>query len=179
MGGGGGAPPDGIGGGGGAPLPGIGGGGGAPPLGIGGGGGAPLDGIGGGGGGADGLACAGEAGVEPDPVFMLDSGRGGAIVPNKIDARCLALPPPGRPPSFSSSSDDDDESSTTDQSSSSLGAARVRAGAAEGSGRLVMAPAVPPMRWKGFVDAPASAGRGGAAGAEGVDGVAALEGTAG
>lgn len=112
-GGGGGAPPGaglagpgekapGIGGGGGAP--GIGGGGGAPPVGMGGGGGAPLDGIGGGGGASVsgggaywlGDLTAGELGAG-DPVSMLDRGRGGAMVPKRIEARCLALPPPGRP----------------------------------------------------------------------------------
>ena len=107
----------GMGGGGGAPPAGIGGGGGAPPEGIGGGGGAPLEGIGGGGGGEPG---AGELGFE---VFSIaDMGRGGAMVPKRIDARCFALPPPVGWSSSSSSSLD----STTDQSSSSDGFARER-----------------------------------------------------
>lgn len=107
----------GIGGAGGAPPAGMGGGGGAPPEGIGGGGGAPVEGIGGGGGGEPG---AGEFGFE---VFSIaDIGRGGAIVPKRIEARCFALPPPGGWSSSSSSSLD----STTDQSSSSVGFARER-----------------------------------------------------
>lgn len=148
MGGGGGP-----GGGGGAPAPGMGGGGGAPDSGMGGGGGVSLPGIaGGGGGGAEGpvWAGAGDAGVEP--VFMLDSGLGGAIVPNRIDARCFALPLPTR--LSSSSSDEDSSSSLFDHSSSSFGAARVRAGAAAGSGRVVLAASIEPVfRWNGFVEA--------------------------
>lgn len=80
----------GIGGGGGAPPAGIGGGGGAPPDGIGGGGGAPDAGIGGGGGGEPG---AGE--LDFDGFSMADIGRGGAMVPKRMEARCFALPPPG------------------------------------------------------------------------------------
>jgi hypothetical protein len=109
-GGGGGAPVAGIGGGGGgaAPVGGMGGGGGgadgASEPGIGGAGGgeivALLSGIGGGGGGAAGasepgaggggdaigvsFAGAGLVGVESRPAA--DSGRGGAMVPNRMDA---------------------------------------------------------------------------------------------
>ena len=100
----------GIGGGGGAPESGNGGGGGgadgAPEGGGGGGGGgavgAPLDGTGGGGAGGGGAAdsnalalfcesCTGVAGL----LSMADIGRGGAIVPNKIEANCFADPPAG------------------------------------------------------------------------------------
>ena len=50
---------------------------------------------------------------------IADKGLGGAIVPNRIEARCLALPRSGR--SGSSSSDEEDSvESTTDHSSSSL-----------------------------------------------------------
>lgn len=107
-GGGGGAPADGIGGGGGGgaegtPLPGIGGGGGgevigagASTLGIGGGGG--------GGGGAIGDAALTATGLAVDDSLpAADRGRGGAIVPNSIEASWAALPPPGRSSSDSSS----------------------------------------------------------------------------
>jgi hypothetical protein len=130
MGGGGGAPPAG----------GMGGGGGAPPEGIGGGGGAPVEGIGGGGGGEPG---AGELGFE---VFSIaDIGRGGAMVPKRIEARCFALPPPGGWSSSSSSSLD----STTDQSSSSEGFARERP-AGWGSGRVVLLLSDACMAWNGL-----------------------------
>jgi hypothetical protein len=130
-----------MGGGGGAPIPGMGGGGGAPPAGIGGGGGAPLEGMGGGGGGEPG---AGELGFEF--VFsMADIGRGGAIVPKRMDARCFALPPPEGWSSSSSSSLD----STTDQSSSSEGFARERP-EGWGSGRVVLLLSAACMAWKGL-----------------------------
>ncbi len=115
-------------------IPGGGGGGGA--------GGAPIDGTGGGGGGsaaggpplskAPGIAGAGGGDIGPvlgvkgaglvglsTDFFssIADNGRGGAIVPNKIDARCLALPPVGL--SESSSSSEDEVESTTDHESSS------------------------------------------------------------
>ena len=48
---------------------------------------------------------------------IADSGRGGAIVPNSIDASCFALPPVGL--LASSSSSEDEVESTTDHSSSS------------------------------------------------------------
>lgn len=125
SGGGGAAPVGGIGGGGGglegAAESGIGGGGGGGgggeegdvgPLlsGMGGGGGgaagAPELGTGGGGGGGDAIgasfAGAGLADVEFLPAA--DSGRGGAIVPNKMEANWAAFPPPGRSSSESSSS---------------------------------------------------------------------------
>jgi len=117
--------------------PGGGGGGGggtsgAPPNdpGMGGGGGGPLGapfaaGIGGGGGGAGGASIVGIVGVDGDATprsavgdflsSMVDNGRGGAMVPNRIDARCLA--PVGR--SSSSSSEESSVESTTDHSSSS------------------------------------------------------------
>ena len=75
---------------------GIGGGGGGPPLGggggPGGGGGAPDVGIGGGGG----MPPEGEdtAGLSARGLLlsMEDNGRGGAIVPKRMDASCLAPP---------------------------------------------------------------------------------------
>ena len=110
-----------------------------------------MFGMGGGGGAAaagdvtSGLLTAGDCGAGDS---MADIGRGGAIVPNRMDASCLALPPLGR---SSSSSDESSDDSTTDQSSSSFGAARVRAGAADGSGRAVLFCSVV-MRWNGLVD---------------------------
>jgi hypothetical protein len=123
----------GIGGGGGAKDPGIGGGGGAEDPGIGGGGGggaagAPDSGIGGGGGGGggggalgldakaagtDGRSCTGVGGL----LSVADNGRGGAMVPKRIDARCLAEPPVGPLPS--SSLESSFSESATDHSSSS------------------------------------------------------------
>ena len=128
-------------------IPGGGGGGagGAPDIPGGGGGGggadgAPDDGIGGGGGAAGGgpassklpgMEDAGggdsaELGVEGGGLDGLsvdflssiaDKGRGGAIVPNSMDASCFALPPVGL--SASPSSSEEEVESTTDQSSSS------------------------------------------------------------
>lgn len=151
IGGGGGALPAGMGGGGGAPILGIGGGGGAPPDGIGGGGGAPLFGIGGGGGATGGEANPEDPGpgdaAAGEPVSIAESGFGGAIVPNKIDASCLALPPVG----LSSSSSSSDEESTTDQSSSSLGFTVRRAETAAGSGSAVFDASDCDILWKGFV----------------------------
>ncbi len=111
--------------------PGIGGGGGgaegaliAPGIGGGGGGagGAFDPGIGGGAGAAGGepTCCAGEAGEIGDLGLssMADIGRGGPIVPKRIEARCLALPLSGRSSSSASFSELSDES-TTDHSSSS------------------------------------------------------------
>lgn len=133
KGGGGGDPTLGKGGGGGAPTLGIGGGGGAPVMGMGGGGGAPsgappnADPVGSvGGAGAlslliDGPAV-GVAGLSLSGVFGLsfssiaERGRGGPIVPKRMDARCLAVPPEGR---SDSSSDESSLESTTDHSSSS------------------------------------------------------------
>jgi hypothetical protein len=130
---------------------GIGGGGGAPPIGggggPGGGGGAEPAGIGGGGGmpaGGAGLA-AGES-----LLSIEDNGRGGAIVPNKIEARCLAPPCVGA----SSSSEDESSESTTDQSSSSC-RPRVRADGAAGSlnvGTAALVACSCVKRWNGFVD---------------------------
>jgi len=117
-----------------------GGGGAAPPGGMGGGGGAPLDGIGGGGGGEPG---AGELGFEV--LSIADIGRGGAMVPKRMEARCFALPPPGGWSSSSSSSLD----STTDQSSSSVGLARERP-EGWGSGRAVLLFSAACMAWKGL-----------------------------
>ena len=126
------APPPIAGGGGGAgggappPIPsGIGGGGGGGPPGIG-----TIDGgIGGGpGGGAllllnvDMGGATGVVGlIDGDFALSLssaaDKGRGGAIVPKRMEASCLALPPEG--PFVSSSSEESSVESTTDHSSSS------------------------------------------------------------
>ena len=75
---------------------GIGGGGGAPPAGggggPGGGGGAPFEGIGGGGG----MPAGGDvtAGLSARGLLLSieESGRGGAMVPKRIEASCLAPP---------------------------------------------------------------------------------------
>src|SRR5205823_5644917 len=107
----------GIGGGGGAEDPGIGGGGGggaagAPDSGIGGGGGGGAPGLDAKAAGTDGKSCTGVGGL----LSIADNGRGGAMVPNRIDARCLAEPPFGASPSSSLESFSD---SATDHSSSS------------------------------------------------------------
>ena len=79
---------------------------------------------------------------------MLLSGRGGAIVPNRIDARCFAEPACGPLSSSSSSS----ELSRTDHSSSSAGLDLVRLGAETGSGKAcILAMSCCERRWNGFV----------------------------
>lgn len=100
----------------------MGGGGGAVP------GGPPLkvvpEGSGGGGRalvlgirGADGVAGLSLTGVLVLSLSsMAERGRGGAMVPNRMEARCLALPPVVR---SGSSSDESSVESTTDHSSSS------------------------------------------------------------
>ena len=147
MGGGGGGADEGPGGGG------PGGGGGAAPPGA-------------GGGDVGDCAAAGLAGFEGFSPAA-DSGRGGAIVPNRIDASAAALLPPGRP---SSSSESSSSSSLSDPHPSSLGRLRdtgpVGVGTCTGAalGSCV-------MRWKGLVEASAAGGAGGAgaAGAAGGD----------
>lgn len=166
---------------GGGPVPGMGGGGGAPEgapeAGIGGGGGgaggaagALLGGIGGGGGGAEAGAsmlgpggggggggaigaslwvCAGLPGADSFPAA--DNGRGGAMVPNRIEASCAALPPPGR-----SSSESSPLSSSLSEPQSSE-SALLREIGADGAG------AGPPILWKGLVDAAVGGATGGAA----------------
>ena len=65
-------------------------------LGIGGGGGAPVFGIGGGGGGLAMRSLPGAGEFGPEAVVglsMAESGRGGAIVPKRIEASCFAEPP--------------------------------------------------------------------------------------
>lgn len=112
-------------------IVGIGGGGGAPPPKLGGapggGGGAEPDGIGGGGGMPVGEATAGLS-ARGLLLSIEDRGRGGAIVPNRIEANCFAPPWDGP----SSSSEEESSESTTDQSSSSC-LPSLRAGGAEGS----------------------------------------------
>jgi hypothetical protein len=79
-----------------------------------------------------------------------DNGRGGAIVPNRIEAKCLAPPCVGA----SSSSEDESSESTTDQSSSSC-RPRVRADGAAGSlnvGTAALVACSCVRRWNGFVD---------------------------
>lgn len=153
----GGPPKVGIGGGAGGPAPGGGGGGGggapgAPIPGIGGGGGAPVLGIGGGGGGAAGAPALGAGdwavgdvtpgltGEKARVSSAAERGRGGAMVPNSIEASWRAFPAPGP----SSSSDESSRSEpTTDHSSSSgrtrEGLAPVGLAAWTGSGVLAAA----------------------------------------
>ena len=103
-----------------------------------------------------GVVGAGLDGLSADLLSSIaDNGLGGAIVPNRIDASCLALPPVGL--SASSSSEEDEVESTTDHSSSS---GRTR------DGRLPVGVEVRGVgndwdltdsccwvrRWKGFVD---------------------------
>lgn len=177
IGGGGGAPggadplsnDPGIGGGGGggaggAAVVGIGGGGGAPKLGIGGGGGGALGapsrsdggGIGGAEGGADGVDGLPNAG-DLELSSIADNGLGGAMVPNSMEANCLALPPVGLS-SLSSSEELSPVESTTDHSSSSgrwregrepvgVAVSGVGGGLAAASFSCCAA-----SRWKGFVD---------------------------
>jgi hypothetical protein len=114
--------------------------------------------MGGGGGGAPpgagpgdvGLLVA-EAGDSALGSSMAESGRGGAMVPNRMDASCLAEPPVG--PS-DSSSEELSEESTTDQSSVSSERPRVRVppvvGCGGGSGVEALSCWV--RRWKGFVE---------------------------
>lgn len=87
----------------------IGGGGGGDPasgIGGGGGGGAPT-GVPLGRGGGETTASFAGAGVEGEESLpAAESGLGGAMVPNRIDASWAALPAPGRSSSESSSSDD-------------------------------------------------------------------------
>jgi len=120
----------------GAFMLGIGGGRGAvPPGGGGGGGGGGAEPVGRGGGGG---MPAGEdtAGLSARGLLLSidDSGRGGAMVPKRMDASCLA--PPWEGPS--SSSDDESSESTTDQSSSSC-LPSLRAEGAAGSLKVGMA----------------------------------------
>jgi hypothetical protein len=62
------------------------------------------------------LPTAGLVGIDPVPVPAAESGRGGPIVPKRIEARWRALPAPG--PSSSEESSSLSEP-TTDHSSSS------------------------------------------------------------
>ncbi|KUI63242.1 hypothetical protein VP1G_11493 [Cytospora mali] len=162
------SPAAGGGGGGGGAIPGIGGGGGpgggggapAGPAGlaasgIGGGGGGPAGsgeavvsgaGAGGGGGAAMGELWAGEA-ADLSPIA--DSGRGGPMVPNRMEAKAAA-PWPGL-----SSSSESSSSLSLSLPQSSL-SARFRMNGLGGSAGVTL------MRWKGLVD---SAGGGGATGA--------------
>lgn len=149
----------------GAPVGGMGGGGG-------GGGGAPLgdstsatgSGMGGaGGGGAVGEPTEGDAaGDALSPVA--DRGRGGAMVPKRMEARWAALLPPGL--SLSSSSESSSESLSEPQSSSS---GRRREICPVGWGAIEAALASCVIRWKGLVDS--AGGGGGAMGAAAVGAV--------
>lgn len=159
-----GAPPGGGGGGGieGAPAPGGGGGGGggggtadgagdgemeSPGLEIAGTGGRVT---GGGGGGATGLSCTGVADFEADlSSSMALRGRGGAMVPNRMLASCLALPPVGR---SSSSSDESASEPAADQSSSSSGRARVLRSKGAAPVKVGLMGSCCVKRWNGFVD---------------------------
>lgn len=77
--------------------------------------------------------------VAGDALSMADSGRGGPIVPKRIEASCLAEPPVGL---SSSSEESSAEDSAIDQSSSSTGFAVRRADCATGSGSAVLPAAV-------------------------------------
>lgn len=130
----------------------------------GGGGGAAADGAGtGGGGGAEDSGATGELALRGVAAWssVADSGRGGAIVPKRMDAKCAALAPPGR---SSSSSESSSSSLSEPQSSSSGRFLDTGADAATGAAFCV-------MRWKGLVDS--AAGGGGGAGAAGAAGAAA------
>ena len=121
-------------------------------MGIDGGGGAPPGaeaGIGGGGGGLVGpLPTAGLAGVELLPVA--DEGRGGPMVPKRMDARWRALPAPG--PSSSEESSSLSEP-TTDHSSSSGRARETRPEGCDASGSAALGASwVTGRRWKGLLD---------------------------
>lgn len=91
---------------------------------------------------------------------MAESGLGGAMVPNNMDANSLALPPD----TFSgpSSSSEDDVESTTDHSSSSGrtrdGRLPVGVGVTDGRGCDLAASCCCASRWNGFVDSPAAGG---------------------
>lgn len=118
---------------------------------------------GGGGGGAAaiGLACTGVAGLDSGFSSIALSGRGGPIVPKRMLARCLALPPAGR----SSSSSDEFSDSATDHSSSS-GRARDLRSRGPGSGEAAKADfwlsCCCTRRWNGFVDWTSALGGAGA-----------------
>jgi len=176
------------GGGGGAPVEGIGGGGGGGALGA----DPVVGGIGGGGGGgADGAeAGVGDDGVswagvgeltvgEADLSPAAESGRGGAMVPKRMDASWAALLPPGR--SSSESSSDESSSLSVPQSSSSC--RFLDTGPEETEGAPIAAPtalAADPaafdtacvMRKKGLVDSAGGAGGDAAGGAAGVEALA-------
>lgn len=161
-------PPDGagIGGGGGASPPGGGGGGGGPL-------GAPVKGIGGGGGGADGApesapGMGGAGGASKDPgigggggascgtgvegfesvLSMAESGRGGAMVPKRIEASCLALPAPVG--ALDSESDSSSLSEPAADHSSSSGRRRDCGPVKEGESGL--AASCWAILWKGLVE---------------------------
>lgn len=158
-GGAGGAPEDGKGGGGGAPVDGIGGGGGG--VSSGGPSSSKAPGIGGGGGGdigpVFGVNGAGLLGLSIFLSSIADNGLGGAIVPNRIEASCFALPPVGL--SLPSSSSEDEVESTVGHSSSS---GRTREGrlpvgvdvSGGGSAWDFADSCCWLRRWKGFVDSP-------------------------
>ena len=141
--------------------PGIGGGAGGPEgteveLGIGGGGGAGgvfVSGIDEVGGDMNGVSIRSTFGVVGDLLSsMAESGRvGGAIVPNSIEASCLALPPVS---CSVSSSEESSVESTTDHSSSSgrTRDGRLPAGVEDGGGNALAALSCCAKRWKGFVE---------------------------
>lgn len=173
----------GIGGGGGggaagAAIEGIGGGGGGaagaelgPAPGIGGGGGgeggaaagAGADASGGGGAGATGELTAGGEAVVGLLSSIAESGRGGPIVPKRIEANWAALVPPGLSSSESSSS-----SSLSEPQPSSSGRFRDM-GPVGADTAVALASWV--MRWKGLVETSGWTGGAGGAGAAGAAGV--------
>lgn len=119
-------------------------------FGIGGGGGAPAFGIGWAGGGEVGPPIAGLVGVLPIPVPVADKGRGGPIVPKRMDARWRALPAPG--PSSSDESSSLSESTTDHSSSSGRTRERGPVGWLMSGAAFVASGEVGGRRWKGFVE---------------------------
>jgi len=137
----------------------MGGGGGA----AGGAGGAAVSAAGGGGGAGTVGELTGDAEAAAPLSPAADRGRGGAIVPNKIEASCAALVPPGRSSSESSSS-----SSLSEPHPSSVSARLREMGPADGAGAAVAAAGAADCaakRWNGLFDTSgwAAGGAGGGA----------------
>ena len=91
-------------------------------------------------------------GVEPGPVPAADRGRGGPIVPKRMDARWRAFPAPG--PSSSEESSSLSESTTDHSSSSGRTRERGPVGWVMSDSDFVASGEVGGRRWKGFVEIP-------------------------
>lgn len=109
------------------------------------------------------LTGGGEAG---DLLSAADKGLGGAMVPNRMDARWAALLPPGL-----SSSESSSDSSSLSEPHPSLERRRLDTGTAGTAGAAACV-----MRWKGLVEMSAWGGAGGATGGEAAAGAAAADG---